>query len=81
MMCVCVCVCVYVYILYHYGLSQDIEHSSLSYTVRPYCLSIYPTYNSLYLLTPNSQSFPLPPPLPPCDGPILLPPSVLWTIC
>ena len=34
--CVCVCVCVYSY----YGLSQDIESSSLCYTVGPCCLSI-----------------------------------------
>ena len=28
------------HILLHYGLSQDIEHSSLCYTVGPCCLSI-----------------------------------------
>ena len=28
------------YILFHYGLSWDIEYSSLCYTVQPYCLSI-----------------------------------------
>ena len=28
------------YILFHYGLSQDIEYSSLCYTVGPCCLSI-----------------------------------------
>ena len=28
------------YSVFHYGLSQDIEHSSLCYTVEPYCLSI-----------------------------------------
>ena len=33
------------YILFHYGLSQDIEYSL-----------IHPIYNSLHLLTPNSQS-------------------------
>ena len=36
--------CVYIYILFyiifHYGLSEDIEYSSLCYTVRPHCLSI-----------------------------------------
>ena len=32
------------YILFHYGLSQDIEYSSLCYTVGPCCLS------SLYIL-------------------------------
>ena len=35
------CVYVYmVYILFNYDLSQDIEHSSLGYTVTPCCLSI-----------------------------------------
>ena len=29
-----------VYILFHYGLSQDIEYSSLCYVVGPSCLSI-----------------------------------------
>ena len=29
-----------VHILFHYGLSQDIEYSSLCYTVGPCCLSI-----------------------------------------
>ena len=28
------------YILFHYGLSQDIDYSSLCYTVGPCCLSI-----------------------------------------
>ena len=28
------------YILFHYGLSQNIEYSSLVYTVGPCCLSI-----------------------------------------
>ena len=27
-------------IIFHYALSQDIEDSSLCYTVRPFCLSI-----------------------------------------
>ena len=35
---------IYIYIvfhiLFHYGLSQDIEYSSLHYTVGPCCLSI-----------------------------------------
>ena len=29
-----------IYILFHYRLLQDIEYSSLSYTVGPCCLSI-----------------------------------------
>ena len=33
-------VCIDALILLHYGLSQDIEYSSLCYTVGPYCLSI-----------------------------------------
>ena len=37
------------HILFHYGLSQDIEHSSLCYTVGP-------CYNSLHLLIPDFQS-------------------------
>ena len=41
---VCVYVCMYIYILFqilfHYSLLQDIEYSSLCYTVGPYCLSI-----------------------------------------
>ena len=49
-----------------YGLSQDIEYSSLCYTVRT-LLSIYPIYNSLHLLIPNSQSYPPQPPNP-CFG-------------
>ena len=48
------------YIL-HYGLSQDIEYSSLYYTVRPCCSSILYIF-SLHILTPNSQS--TTPPLP-----------------
>ena len=51
------------HILFHYRLSQDIEHRSLCYTVVPCCLSI------LYILvciclsqTPN-PSFPYPLPL------------------
>ena len=48
------------HILFHYDLSQDIEYSSLCYTVRA-LLFIPPKYNSLHLLIPNSQSFPLPP--------------------
>lgn len=36
-------VCIYIYIfhiLYLYDLLQDIEHSSLCYTVRPCCFSV-----------------------------------------
>ena len=42
--CVCIYICMYVYILFHilfrYRLLQDIEYSSLCYTVDPCCLSI-----------------------------------------
>ena len=35
------CIYVYIYIFFfYYGLSQDIESSSLCYTVGPCCLSI-----------------------------------------
>ena len=34
-MCVCVCVCILFQILFHYSLLQDIEYSSLWYTVGP----------------------------------------------
>ena len=46
-------------ILLHYGLSQDIEYSSLCYPVRPCCLSIL--YMSLHLLISKSQFIPSPP--------------------
>ena len=33
--------CIYIFFFFfHYGLSQDIEYSSVCYTVGPYCLSI-----------------------------------------
>ena len=55
-------VCVLFHILFHYGLSQDIEYSSMCNTVGTSCLSIL--YMSLHLLIPSSQFFPsLPPPL------------------
>ena len=41
------------HILFYYGLSQDIEYSSLCYTL----LFIYSLCNSLHLLIPNSESF------------------------
>ena len=42
-------------ILFHYGLSRDIEYTSLCYTVGPCCLSIlcvmcFSYFNTLYLL-------------------------------
>ena len=45
-------------ILFHYGLSQDIGYSFLSYTAGPCWLSII--YNSLYLPSLNFQFNPLP---------------------
>ena len=30
----------YIYILFHYGLSQDTQYSSLCYTVGPCCSSV-----------------------------------------
>ena len=40
---------------FHYGLSLDIEYSSLCYTVGP-CFFIRSIYNSLHMLIPNSKS-------------------------
>ena len=34
------------HILFHYGLSQDIEYSSLSYTIGPCCLSTQSDFRS-----------------------------------
>ena len=48
--------------LFRYGLPQDIESSSLCYTVGPYF--IHSIYSRLHLLIPNFQ-FILPPPPPP----------------
>ena len=45
-------------ILFHYGLSQGIEYSSLCYTVGPCWLSIL-CVTSLHLLISNLQFFPL----------------------
>ena len=51
-------VCILFNILFHYGLSQDVEYSSLCYTLGPCCLSIL--YKLvLHLLTPTSQYIPL----------------------
>ena len=51
---------IHFYILFHYGLSQDIEYSSLCYTVRS-CYLSNSIRNSLHLLSPSS---PLPYPSP-----------------
>ena len=51
-------------ILFHYGLSQDIEYSSLCYIVGP-CLCIHFMYNSLHLLIPTSHFIPPLTPSPP----------------
>ena len=59
--------------LFHYDLLQNIEYSSLCYTVGPCSLSIlyHSICNSLYLLIPNSPVLPSPsrPPLPPTLAP------------
>ena len=39
-MCVYVCVCILFQVCFHYGLPQDIEYSSLHYTVSPCGLSV-----------------------------------------
>ena len=50
------------HIVFHYGLSQDIEYSSLGSTVGPFCLSIlYEIVFFFSLIIPNSQSFSSPP--------------------
>ena len=53
---------IFFYIIFHHGLSQEIGYSFLcsSRTL----LLIHSKFNSLHLLTPNSQSIPLPPPSP-----------------
>ena len=51
---------IFFHLLFHYGLLQDIEYSSLCCPVGPWCLSIL--YMSLYLLSPNSPSMPPAPP-------------------
>ena len=62
---ICVSLYTHVYILlhivFHYGLSQDIEYSSLCSTVGPFCTSIRYAMVFLSLLIPNSQSFSSPP--------------------
>ena len=51
------CIYIYIYILFHilfhYSLFQDVECSSLCYT-----LFIHSKYNSLHLLIPSSHSIP-----------------------
>ena len=48
---------IYIYIhfqiLFHYSLLQDVEYSSLCYTLGPCCLSILFYIYSMYLLIPN----------------------------
>ena len=50
-----VCIHILFHILFHYGLSQDIEYSSLVLYSRT-LLFINLIYNTLHLLIPNSQS-------------------------
>ena len=58
-----ICIYIFFHVLFHYGLSQDIEYSSLCYTEGPYCLSIS-VYTSLHPLILNSLYYHLPPPSP-----------------
>ena len=55
-------ICIYIYIIFyipfHYGLLQDIEYSSLCYTVGPCCLSIL--YNVNLLIPAPNFSLPIP---------------------
>ena len=53
---------VYIHIIFYYGLLQDIEYSSLGYTVRPCCLSILYII-VVHLLIPNSPFILIPFPL------------------
>ena len=49
--CVYICYLFLVHILFHYGLSQDIEYSSLYFTVGLFCLSNIQTMrNSFFIL-------------------------------
>ena len=54
----------YFYILFHCGLSQDIEYSSVLYVWTLLIISSKCINNSLYLPPPNSHSIPVPPHLP-----------------
>ena len=48
---------IHIYFLFHYGLSQDIEYSSLCYTARPCFLRIY-SFSKLsteFYLTPKDK--------------------------
>ena len=51
------------YILFHYGLSQDIQYSSLCYTLRPCCLSILNIMVCIYQPQTPNPSLPHTPPL------------------
>jgi len=47
------------YIIFHHVLSQETGYSSLCYVCSSTSLLIHSKYNSLHLLTPNSQSISL----------------------
>ena len=49
------------HIIFHHGLSQELD--IVPYAIQMTSLLILSKFNSLYLLTPNSQSTPLLPPL------------------
>ena len=50
------CSYTYIYILFHIGLSQDSEYSSLCYEVPPCFLSIRYKFASILYIIPTSQS-------------------------
>ena len=57
--CVCVCVCILFWIIFHYRLLQDIEYSSMCYTVSTclylsiyICMHVY--FNPQLLIYPSS---------------------------
>ena len=58
--CVCVCVCICIYVLFYHGLSQDIGYSIVPCAIQQDFVVYLFKCNSVYLLTPNSQSIPLP---------------------
>ena len=52
-----ICVCILFPTIFNYGLTQDIERSSLGYSRS---LFIHPVYDRLHLLSPDSRCIPLP---------------------
>ena len=53
---ICILFHILFHILSHSGLSEDVEYSSLCYTVGPCLFILFNIYTSLHLLIQNSQS-------------------------